>query len=351
VTVTALPALTDHDDPRALIEEARRHRRKRLGVIGGCLAALAVLAVAAGALVGSVSSGGGGSNVVPVTPGPLFASVVTRATEQSGTAEVTLTDQYSQPGCPLSQTVSSGSIDFTRHAIATRVVSAKSRYDLCTQSTGVEVREFGAVQYQTIPPPRCRPAGCRIVSSGPAVTTRQRPWLESSPTSSEAGAVNVLQTPFALIALGAFPTTTQRGRATTILGQPAREYSASITLADLEASAQTTQGAMRRALAAITSPLGVIPPASAIPVSIHVWIDSSNRVVRLSMIQPEYMVNFVSGASSGSLQFPPGLNSPHEVPSDNPYQQGYASETIDFHAFGTSQHPVRPPSSEVSPSR
>lgn len=341
MTVTFSPPHPEQDKPQALIEEARLHRRKRQIALGCCAAVVLV----AGLLVGLV--GGGGPNVVPVTPGSSFAPTVTKATELAGTAGVTVTGTSSSPGCPLSQTTWNGSIDFAHSAIALRAVEAKSRYNLCTQPTGVQLRQFGSVQYQTFPPPGCAPAPCHVVSSGPSLTTSKRPWFRSSSSSSGANAVDALQTPFALAVLDAMPVRAQKGITSFVLGQPAREYSAAITLADLESAMQRTSGVSDHALG-LTSPLGAIPPSTAIRISISVWLDTSNRVVRISMTQPFYVVNFVSGASAGDTQFPPGFDAPHDVPSDYPYQRGYESETIEFQNFGSAQRPVRPPGSEVS---
>jgi hypothetical protein len=341
VTVTFSPPHPEHDRPVALIEEARLHRRKRQIVVGGC----AALVVVAGVLVGLI--GGGGPGVVPVTPGASFVPTVIKATELAGTAEMTVTGTSSSPGCPLSQTTWNGSIDFAHSAIALRAVEAKSRYNLCTQPTGVQLRQFGSVQYQTFPPPGCAPAPCHVVSSGPSLTTTKRPWFRSSSSSSGANAVDALQTPFALAVLDAMPATAQKGRTSFVLGQPARQYSAVITLADLESAMERTSGVSDHALG-ITSPVGAIPPSTAIPISISVWLDTSNRAVRISMTQPFYMVNFVSGASAGDTQFPPGFDAPHDVPSDYPYKRGYEGETVTFQNFGSAEHPVRPPGREVS---
>jgi hypothetical protein len=271
-----------------------------------------------------------------------------KTTELTGTAAVTVTGQYSEPGCPRSQTIWTGSIDFVHTAISLRSVRSTSRFNLCTQARGLQLREFGDVEYQTFPAPSCTPhPACSVNSSGPSLTTLKRPWFRNSAAAYDPDAVQTLQSPFALAVLDVMPSAMRHGAFATIRGQPTHEYSTNVSLAQLE-SAVRNDGAIQQAVVNLDSPLGAIPPSSTIPLAIQVWVDSSHRVVRLSMSQPFYVVNFVSGESAGSTQFPPGFNAPNDKPSDYPYKQGYQRMTIDFSDFGTSQHPVRPPPGEVS---
>ena len=160
--------------------------------------------------------------------------------------------------------------------------------------------------------------------------------------------MSVLQTTFPLAVFDAISHPVVLAGSSTISGVQVKKYSATITLADLESSIERTGGVEAQAAASVSSWPGAIPPASAIKIGLTIWVDSSDRIVRLTATQPHFMVNFVGGASSGALQFQPGYNYPGQTPSDSPYVQGYVRVTLDFSDFGAPIHIGRPPANEVA---
>lgn len=135
--------------------------------------------------------------------------------------------------------------------------------------------------------------------------------------------MSIIQTPYLLTVLNALTGNVRPGRTTPVAGRITRECSAAITLADLQEFAQRAAGSRPSpATAILGSRSGAIPPSSSIEVSVRMWIDASNRLAKLQVAEPVYMVNVVGGASAGSTQFGPGYLSPGEVPSDYPYPPG-----------------------------
>lgn len=164
--------------------------------------------------------------------------------------------------------------------------------------------------------------------------------------------MSIIQTPYLLTVLNALTGNVRPGRTTPVAGRITRECSAAITLADLQEFAQRAAGSRPSpATAILGSRSGAIPPSSSIEVSVRMWIDASNRLAKLQAAEPVYMVNVVGGASAGSTQFGPGYLSPGEVPSDYPYPQGYVRVTTQFNRYGSTTRPVRPPASQIAPSR
>jgi hypothetical protein len=321
-----------------LIEEARQHKRRRYGI----MAAL-VLLLALGLLVGLVAGGVGlgdstPSGVVPKTP--LNAPQITAATGAAELAGVSVVNRNSSPGCPWSQTKSIGTIDFARAAIALTTITARSAYGLCPNEVGEQTRQFGTVVYHTVLPPQCNPKTCH--TNPTYLPPASKPWVEQGSSQYPGGEiVSVLSTPFALVMLKAFPTSAAIGGTGSLHGEPVREYSETVSLAKLEAILNATEGITHRALLGYLSPAGALPPPKAIPVTMRLWVDSSHRVVRLSMTQPIYFVNYRSGASEGGPELVPSQYN-GQVASDYPYKQGYNEVSTDFYQYGLAKAPVQP---------
>jgi hypothetical protein len=324
--------------PEVLIREARHHQRRRYGVVAG-LILLAVLALVIGIVAGGIIG-------FSSTPGPVSGAFLSgpalSATSASRVAAVTLIDQYTFPGCRRSDTTSTGSIDFANGAISLTTKSSRGVPGVCASQLGDQVRQFGSDRYQKIVPPFCHPTPCSINPA--AAPPAGKPWAETSLTSypsSSSEVVQLLATPYALVALKAFPASTTERNA-TLRGVPMHVYSTRVSLARLERIIKETTGVTHHALATFGSPHGALPPPNTIPISLHAWIDSSGRVVRLSMTQPSYTVNFKSGASEGGDELVPSQYSAGEVPSDYPYKTGYTKLTITFSRFGAARSPIKP---------
>jgi len=350
MTLTELLVGRTSQNPQDLFEEAHRRRRRRRGVAGAAVVAVALTA----SLVVSVFVGGGsGATVVP-TAAPKFATVVTDATRAAGSARILVTVRRSQPGCPWSQTVSTGWVDFAGHRMETTTVSAHSAYDLCTDPTGGHVRQTGDVVYASVPVSRCRPAGCHLTVSSSA--PRPGSWIRYVGSDALSGVspgdgAGVVVSPYGLTLLRAIPGAVHRVGPTDVNGSAATEYSATMSLADLQNAVRAGRGQAYDALSGALTPAQGIPSSSAIPIQVHVWVDAKGRVVRVTARQPSYMINFVGGASSGADQFPPGYFEPSAVPSDRPYQQGYVQVTVDYSGFGTPHQMVFPPAGQVTSAR
>jgi hypothetical protein len=151
-----------------------------------------------------------------------------------------------------------------------------------------------------------------------------------------------------LVLLRAISGPVHRAAVKTIGGSRVTQYTAVISLADLQRAVRAAGGQTADALSQALSLPGSLPSSSAITVRVQVWVDSSDRMVQMTVSQPIFMVNFVGGASSGAIQFPPGYGEPGQVPSDRPYQRGSFQVTVAFSNFGTSHAVIPPPRNLVT---
>lgn len=296
--------------------------------------ALVIVIVVAG-IVGFSSTPGSVSDAS--LPGSAL-----NTTSAARVAAVTVTDRYSFPGCRLAQSTSTGSIDFAHGAISLTTIASRGASSCGPLVVGDQTRQFGSVLYQKILPSTCHPTPCSS-SINPAFSPPVgRPWAEPPPTveSGNTDVVELLTTPYALVALKAFPASVA-GRNTVVHGETTREYSATVTLARLETVINETTGNAHHALAKFGSPPGALPPPKAVAITLRAWINSAGQVIRLSMTQPSYTVVFKSGASEGGDELVPSQYN-GEVASDYPYNSGYTEVTISFSRFGTVRAPVRP---------
>jgi hypothetical protein len=303
------------------------------GVVVLAVLALVIVIIAAGIMNLSSTPG-------PV-PGDSPPGLALNTTSATRVAAVTVTDQNSSPGCRWGESTSTGSIDFASGAISLTTTASRGTYKVCAEVVGDQTRRFGSVLYQKILPPYCHPTPCSI---NPAIAPPAgRPWAKISMPSyvGNSAVVQLLTTPYALLALKAFPRSATE-RNTTLHGETTHEYSATLTLARLETVIDETTGEAHHALASFGSLPGALPPPNSIPITLRAWIDSAGRVVRLSMMQPGYTVNFKSGASEGGYELVPSQYSSGEVPSDYPYKTGYTEITISFSRFGRVRGPIKP---------
>jgi hypothetical protein len=248
--------------------------------------------------------------------------------------------------------VATGTIDFASHSMAT-AVSSRSAYNLCTDPTGTQQRQFGNVVYQTVSTPSCGPKPCHVVVSGGSAAEAPGRWIRSVnstalPRFGGGSTAKVVDSPYALLLLRAISGPVHRGAVTTVDGSRVTRYTAVVSLADLQRVVRAAGGRTADALSQVLSLPGSLPSSSAITVRVQVWVNSADGVVQMTVSQPIFVVNFVGGASEGGIQFPPGYGERGQVPSDRPYVRGSFAVTVAFSNFGTSSVVIPPPRNLVS---
>ena len=293
----------------ALIEEARRHRRRRwlggvgfIGVVGLVLALL-------------VTVWPFGSSALRPLPrsGPGSAAAIETAMRSAGPTNIsviaTLTDNVR---CPQQgRAIYRGSLDIAEQSIVLTAVSATTGLGgTCSlDSVGNQVRQFGTSQYLLLSPP-LKP---------------HRPWERNTlaPVLCGVGgqvgeAVGVVQTPYLLTLIAALPKVQNVGTH-HLHGQVVTEYRGATTLERFQLTAERLAPPGRSAVM-MTAGLGIgnVPPASSIPIQVTFSVDSSDRLVGLTASQPYYLVPTAERGPAGGFQLqsssmiPPAVGPPYQ---------------------------------------
>ena len=315
-------------EAEALIEEARRHRRRRwmggvgsIGVVGLVLALLVTFWPYGSSALRPLPRSGPGSAVAIETAmqsaGPTNISVIARMT----------TVLCPQPG----RAISRGSFDIAEQSIALTTVSARGDGTCGLNYVGNQVRQFGTSQYVLL--------GCR--------TQGGRPWERNTlaPVLCGVGgqvgeAVGVVQTPYLLTLIAALPKVQNVGTH-HLHGQVVTEYRGATTLESFELTAERLAPPGRSAVM-MTAGLGIgnVPPASSIPIQVTFSVDSSDRLVGLTASQPFYLVPTAERGPAEGFQLQSSSMIPPAV--GPPYQGGSVSMTAELSNFGTAHTPIRP---------
>jgi hypothetical protein len=271
----------------ALIEEARRHRRRRwlggvgfIGVVGLVLALLVTLWPFGSSALRPLPRSGPGSAAAIETAmrsaGPTNISVIAALTDKAR--------------CPQQgRAISKGRFDIAEQSIVLTTVSATTglRGTCALDSVGNQVRQFGTSQYLL---PGCRTQRCPPFAP-------HRPWERNTlaPVICGVGgqvgeAVGVVQTPFLLTLIAALPKVENVGTH-HLYGQVVTEYRGSTTLENFQRTAERLASPGRNAVM-MTAGLGIgnVPPATSIPIQVTFSVDSADRLVGLTASQPFYLV-------------------------------------------------------------
>jgi hypothetical protein len=320
----------------ALIEEARRHRRRRwlggvcfIGVVGLVLTLLVTLWPF-------------GSSALRPLPrsGPGSAAAIETAMRSAGPTNISVIASMTTVLCPQpGRAISRGSFDIAERSIALTTVSARGDGTCALDYVGNQVRQFGTSQYLLLSPP-LKP---------------HRPWERNTlaPVICGVGgqvgeAVSVVRTPFLLTLIAALPKVQNVGTY-HLHGQVVTEYRGATTLESFQRTAARLAPPGRSAVM-MTAGLGIgnVPPATSIPIQVTFLVDSSDRLVGLTASQPYYLVPTAERGPAGGFQLqsssmiPPAVGPPH--------QGGSMSITAELSNFGAAPAPMRPLPARVAAS-
>ena len=311
----------------ALIEEARRHRRRRwLGGVGFIGLVGLVLAL----VVTLWPSGSSALRPLPRS-GPGSAAAIETAMQSAGPTGISVVATLTTVQCPQpGRAVSRGSFDIAEQSISLTTVSATTTCAL--DSVGNQVRQFGTSQYWLT---GCRTQGCRPWYRGTLA-----PVICGVGFGQDGEAVSVVQTPYLLTLIAALPKVQNVGTH-HLHGQVVTEYRGATTLESFQLTAERLASPGRSAVM-MTAGLGIgdLPPATSIPIQVTFSVDSSDRLVGLTASQPYYLVPTAERGPAGGFQLQSSSMIPPAVGS--PYQGGSMSITAELSNFGAAHAPMRP---------
>jgi hypothetical protein len=124
-------------------------------------------------------------------------------------------------------------------------------------------------------------------------------------------------------------------------------YRATITLKQLQMASRAQSRSTGATFEDLTAGAASLPHAVDVPISVEVWIDSSNRIRQLQATEPVYALNYGDGS---------GVIGPQIYPSEylgrqlavGPYRAGSVELTLTLMNFGTSQTVSPPPPDQVT---
>lgn len=333
---------SEHQDPRALIEEARRHQRRRLVSLG-----VAVLLIAGTTAVLTFGQGGSTSSTSSSPYGPP-APVITRV----GLARISFTYRDStMGGCiPDTNTVvttGTGSIDLVEHSLASTAANRGCADLVPSRGKGAERGEaerwIKGVLY-TLQPTPSGTTHWSVVPRG-----RLASVLGINPLLS------LLTSPWSLSVVTLARGSEHRSGTTSIEGQPVIEYAGVTTLLAVENQLNSVLDTESIRLAPGDGS-SLVPTSGSVPISVVFWTNEENQVLRIQVSEPLFTGVYQNGSDIEiAIQVPtetlsivglvPGKPIPRIVPNVPVRvlrQQSSFEMTLSFSSFGSAPAIVRP---------
>jgi hypothetical protein len=324
-------------DPQALIQEARRHQRRRLAALG-----VAVLLVAATIAFLTLGRGGSASSTSSSPYGPP-ASVIARA----GLARIAFSYRDSTTGGCIPDTNSpvtsgTGSIDLVEHSLSFITVTRGCSDLIPRQAKGAE-RWIQGVLYtlQTAPDGT---AHWTVVPRRSLASV-----LGFNPLQA------LLNSPWALSVANLARRSEHRSGSTSINGEPVIKYAGVTTLLAVEGQLESVLDAKSISLAP-GDDSSVVPTPDSVPISVALWTNQENQILRIQVTEPLYTGVYRNGSDTeNAIQVPadtlstvglvPGKPVPRAVPNvplRTLRQQSSFEMTLSFSSFGSAPAIVRP---------
>ena len=307
-----------------------------MGVVG------LVLALLASGLIVTVGRGGSGGTQIS-TGAPRFAPAITSAMKNSGSADVSLvlhtTFLATVPivrGCHTPITQGSGIIGFTNDSIELHLAKAPGS---CGSPFAMQERQIGNVLYQT------DPSGSRGVLTSPG-----KPWLKSpwaTPGAFWTGGTGATTAGFVFTVLRALRDPVTRIGTRSVHGVTTTGYRAAMTLSQLQMASRAQSRSTGATFEDLTAGAASLPHAVDIPISVAVWVDSSNRIRQLQLVEPVYALNYGDGSGVIGPQIYPSEYLGRQLAA-GPYRAGSVELTLTLMNFGTSQSVSPPPADQVT---
>jgi hypothetical protein len=332
---------SERQELRALIEEARRHqRRRRLAVLG-----IAILVIAG--VVAYVTSGRGGpAHSTSSSPHGPQAPVVTRA----GLARISFTYRDSTTGGCIPDTNSQvttgvGSIDLVGHSLAFTTVTRGCNVTFSRRQEEEADRWINGVLYLA----EQTPGGSTYWTSVPR--SQIGSYLGFNPLQS------LLTSPWALSVVNLQGGSEHRIGTGAISGQPVIEYAGVSTLLAVENELKSLVDT--ESVTPTSSDHGpVVPTAGSVPISVDSWRNDKNQILRIQVTEPLYTGVYRDGSDTeNAVQVPtaglsavavapgkpiPPVDAVPTVPLRALRQQSSFEMTLDFSSFGSAPAIVRP---------
>jgi hypothetical protein len=243
-------------------------------------------------------------------------------------------------GChtPIGQ--GSGIIGFTNDSIELHLANAPGS---CGSSFAMQERQIGNVLYQT------DPSGTRGILTSPGKPWLKTPWATPGalPGAFWSGGTGATTAGFVFTVLRALRGPVTRIGTRSVHGVTTTGYRATITLKQLQMASRAQSRSTGATFEDLTAGAASLPHAVDIPISVAVWVDSSNRIRQLEATEPVYALNYGDGSGVTGPQIYPSEYLGRQL-ADGPYRAGSVELTLTLMNFGTSQSVSPPPPDQVT---
>jgi hypothetical protein len=243
-------------------------------------------------------------------------------------------------GCHTPTIQGSGIIGFSNNSIELHLANG---VDSCGSPFAMQERQIGNVLYQT------DPSGTRGTLTSPGKPWLKTPWATPAalPNYGYGGVFGSTTAGFVFTVLRALRGPVTRIGTRSVHGVTTTGYRATITLKQLQMASRAQSRSTGATFEDLTAGAASLPHAVDVPISVEVWIDSSNRIRQLQATEPVYALNYGDGS---------GVIGPQIYPSEylgrqlavGPYRAGSVELTLTLMNFGTSQTVSPPPPDQVT---